>query len=60
MADKDVGFLKKSRASICHHCPACSYGRNKPESLMGKIMHNKLHTDHCALWKAEKEVYEQK
>lgn len=61
MAESDnneVGFLKKARAAICHHCPLCKRARNKPMSLIGKILHHKLHSDNCPMWKAEQDLYQ--
>ena len=57
MEEKKNGIYKKIMASVCHHCPICKYGRNNPESMIGKMLHHKLHSDHCPMWKAEIERY---
>jgi len=51
------GFLKRSRAFLCHHCPVCRYGRRRPDSLLGRMLHHPLHAEHCPLWRAEREIY---
>jgi len=55
--EKPVSPLKKALGFLCRHCPVCSYGRRRPESLVGRILHSPLHADHCPFWKAEKEAY---
>lgn len=60
MSEAQPGIYKKIMGTVCHHCPICKYGRNHPESVIGKILHHKLHADHCPMWKAEKEVFESK
>ena len=60
MSETEVSALKKMMATICHHCPMCSYGRNHPDSLIGKVLHHKYHADNCPFWKAEKAVYQEK
>ncbi len=55
-ADK-TSVYKKIMGSICHYCPICKYGREKPRSIVGKILHHRLHADNCAMWKAEKMLY---
>ena len=57
MNENSVSFYKKLMASMCHHCPLCKHGRKNPQSTVGKILHHKLHADHCPMWKAEKQVY---
>jgi hypothetical protein len=57
MPKEEPGFYKKIMGAACHHCPLCKYGRSHPESLIGKMLHSKLHADHCPMWKAEKEIY---
>jgi hypothetical protein len=57
MNEKRINPLKKVVAVVCHHCPFCSYGRKYPDSILGKMMHHKIHADNCPLWKAEKELY---
>ncbi|MBW1993526.1 MAG: hypothetical protein JRI77_03635 [Deltaproteobacteria bacterium] len=60
MVDKKIGFHKKIMGAVCRHCPICRYGRKNPESFIGKILHARIHADHCPLWKAEKEIYGEK
>ena len=55
--ENKVGFFKRTRARLCHHCPLCKHGRNKPASLVGKLLHHKLHSENCPMWKAEQELY---
>ncbi len=57
MTEEKIGAFKKIRATICHHCPFCKHARENPDSAIGKILHHKLHADHCPMWKAEQEVY---
>ena len=57
MTKNKIGFYKKMMGSVCHHCPICKYGRKNPESAIGKILHSKIHADHCPMWRAEKEIY---
>ena len=57
MKEYSVSPFKKVLASMCHHCPLCRYGRAKPDSVLGKVLHHRLHADYCPLWKAEKAVY---
>ena len=57
MAKKNVGLFKRMRASVCKHCPACNHARKSPESIVGKILHHPLHSEHCPIWKAYKEIY---
>ncbi|MBM3131412.1 MAG: hypothetical protein FJZ95_00020 [Chloroflexi bacterium] len=57
MTETKIGLFKKARASMCHHCPMCHYGRKHPESKIGRMLHHPSHAEHCAMWKAEKEVY---
>ncbi|MBW1669104.1 MAG: hypothetical protein JRJ66_13865 [Deltaproteobacteria bacterium] len=59
MKEKQIGFLKKFMALACHYCPVCIYGRKKPQSLAGKLLHHRLHAEHCPFWKAEKAVYDE-
>ena len=58
MSEKQPGIYKKIMGTVCHHCPFCKYWRNHPESMICKMLHHKVHADHCPMWKAEKEVYE--
>ncbi|MCJ7596031.1 MAG: hypothetical protein MUO52_14800 [Desulfobacterales bacterium] len=57
MNESDVGYFKRFMAGACHYCPLCRFGRKNPESFVGKILHHKMHADHCPFWKREKEVY---
>ena len=57
MQADDIGRFKKIRAAICHNCPMCKHARENPQSMIGKVLHHKLHADHCPMWKAEQEVY---
>jgi hypothetical protein len=59
MNQEKIGFHQRIMASVCHHCPLCKHARNNPESMLGKILHHKIHADHCPFWKAEKTVYRQ-
>ena len=58
MSEEGIGIFKKLLALVCHYCPICKYGRENPESVIGRILHHKFHADYCPMWKAEKEVYE--
>lgn len=58
MNESKINFFKKLVASVCHYCPFCIYGRKNPDSIIGKILHHRLHADYCPFWKAEKEVYQ--
>ena len=57
MKEYSVSPFKKVLASMCHHCPLCRYGRAKPDSVLGKVLHHRLHAEYCPMWKAEKEAY---
>lgn len=57
MAEKQAGVFKRMRASLCHHCPVCSYGRRHPQSRLGRMLHHPAHAEHCPFWKAEQELY---
>ncbi len=57
MSEHSVGPVRRALAVMCHHCPFCRYGRANPESLLGKVMHHRLHADYCPMWKSEKAVY---
>ena len=59
MVDEKIGTFKKIRAAICHNCPLCKHARSNPDSKVGKMLHHKLHSENCPMWKAEKEVYGQ-
>ena len=56
--EKPMSPLRRVLAAACHYCPLCVYGRNRPESLVGRILRHPWHADHCPLWKAERERYE--
>jgi len=58
MSEGNVGPVRKALAVICHSCPVCRYARAHPESVIGKVLHHRLHADFCPMWKAEKAVYE--
>jgi hypothetical protein len=58
MKDRDVGFVRRVMAGACHYCAICRYGRRNPESIVGRILHHRIHADHCPFWKLEKQVYE--
>lgn len=57
MSQEKGGSFERRVAWICHSCPICRYGREHPESLVGKILHHDLHAQHWPMWKAEKAVY---
>jgi hypothetical protein len=57
VSEENVGPVRKVLAVMCHHCPLCRYGRENPESILGRMLHHKLHADYCPMWKAEKAVY---
>jgi len=57
MSQSTTGPLGKALAWMCHHCPVCVHGRSHPESLLGRVLHHRLHADHCPMWKAEQVVY---
>ncbi len=49
--------VRRALAAACHWCPVCRRARNRPESLVGRILHHPLHADHCPFWKAERALY---
>jgi hypothetical protein len=51
------GALRRALAAICHHCPVCEYGRRRPDSFLGRILHHPWHADHCPFWKVEQQAY---
>jgi hypothetical protein len=57
MSEDSVGSLRKMLAGLCHACPLCKFGREHPESILGRLLNHPLHADHCPMWKAEKERY---
>jgi hypothetical protein len=57
MSEGSVGSLRKMLAGLCHACPLCKFGREHPESILGRLLNHPLHADHCPMWKAEKERY---
>ena len=56
MTKSNIGLFKRMRVSVCKHCPACNHARKSPESIVGKILHHPLHSEHCPICKAYKEV----
>lgn len=52
-----IGLHQKIMAAVCHHCPFCKHARKNPESMIGKMLHHKIHADHCPFWKSEKMIY---
>ena len=52
-----MNSVRKGLAVLCHHCPMCRYARSYPQSILGKLLHHRLHADYCPMWKAEKAVY---
>lgn len=59
MSEKPLGPVGRALAVMCHHCPLCRYGREKPESILGRVLHHRLHADYCPMWRAEKAMYDQ-
>ena len=59
MGDTKLSFPKKIMAAVCHHCPFCKAARKNPESVIGKLLHHKFHSDQCPFWKAEITAYGQ-
>lgn len=57
MGEQKTSVYKKVMGSVCHHCPLCKYGRKKPRSILGRILHHPLHANNCPMWKAEKTLY---
>jgi hypothetical protein len=57
MSETHVGPVRKALGVMCHLCPLCRYGRAKPESILGRVLHHRLHADYCPMWKAEKAMY---
>jgi hypothetical protein len=55
--EKRMTLSKRVAAALCHHCPLCRYGRKSPQSLVGRILHHRLHAEHCPFWKAERDAY---
>jgi hypothetical protein len=45
-------------ARRCEHCPLCRYAREKPETLVGKMM--AFHGKFCPFWRAWESEYRQK
>ena len=59
MGEPKLSFPQKMMAAVCHHCPFCRAARKNPNSIIGKILHHKMHADHCPFWKAEIAAYGQ-
>lgn len=57
MSETKLSYPRKIMAAICHHCPFCRAARKNPNSVVGKILHHKMHADHCPFWKAEIAAY---
>jgi hypothetical protein len=57
MGEDTLGPVRRGLAVMCHHCPLCRYGRENPESILGRMLRHKLHADYCPMWKAERERY---
>jgi hypothetical protein len=57
MSEGGVGPVRTLLARMCHACPICKFGRERPESVLGRILSHPLHANHCPMWKAEKEMY---
>ncbi len=51
------GGLRKAMAAVCHYCPVCEYGRRRPDTWVGRVLHHPWHADHCPLWRAEQTLY---
>ncbi|MFH1726110.1 MAG: hypothetical protein ABII00_15995 [Elusimicrobiota bacterium] len=59
MNDKESSPPNRFLGAICHHCPLCRFGRKRPGSLIGRLLHHPLHAENCPFWKAEKDLYGQ-
>ena len=57
MSEGGGGSLRKMLAAMCHTCPLCNFGREHPESFLGRMLNHPLHADHCPMWRAEKMLY---
>ncbi|MBU2499144.1 MAG: hypothetical protein KKE57_09605 [Proteobacteria bacterium] len=57
MKERGTGYFGRLMAGLCHHCPICRFGRQNPASLIGRMLHHRVHADHCPFWKREREVY---
>jgi hypothetical protein len=55
--EQEVSGFKRLRAKICEHCPFCIHARKSPDSTIGRILHHRIHADHCPLWTAHRDVY---
>lgn len=53
-----MGKGKETLAKICDNCPLCNYARNKPETVVGRIM--EWHGKFCPAWKAQAELAQQR
>lgn len=47
---------KRFKAAVCHHCPLCRHARKKPDSFIGRIIHQR-HAEDCPSWQAEQDLY---
>ena len=54
---KTVGRFKQIRATMCKHCPICNHARKNPDSITGKILHHRFHSQNCPMWTAYEEIY---
>lgn len=52
-----ISSFKKLRSKICEHCPLCVHARKNPDSMIGKMLHSKVHADNCPLWKAYRDLH---
>jgi hypothetical protein len=57
MNENTMGPIRSALAVLCHHCPMCKHARGHPESVLGKVLHHRLHADYCPMWKAERQAY---
>ncbi len=58
MNENTVGPIRRVLAVLCHHCPMCKHARAYPESVLGRVLHHRLHADYCPMWKAERQAYD--
>lgn len=57
MSENCLGPVGKALAVMCHRCPLCRQARAHPDSLIGRVLHHRLHANYCPLWKAERAIY---
>jgi hypothetical protein len=50
--------LQRIMGKMCDTCPICTYARNNPETLMGRIW--EWHGKWCPFWKAQKELQKER